>query len=439
MNLVEIIARKRDGIALSDRQISELIRTFTDGSLPDYQMAALAMAIYFQGMDRDEVVSLTRNMLESGEVFNWTGIDRPVVDKHSTGGIGDKISIVLAPLLAAAGMAVPMISGRGLGATGGTLDKLESIPGFNVNLSMEAIRKQIKDIGCVIAGATKQIAPADQRLYALRDVTATVPSIPLITSSILSKKLAEGLDALVLDVKFGSGAFMKSPEKAMALARSLVMVACQLGVPTTAMLTDMNQPNGRMVGNANEVNESVEVLTGGGPQDVRNLTIELATAIHAMTGVEVPFDAAQLKAKYSKLLDGGEAMENFERMLHAQGACWTRPLDCEPAHPVIAKREGWIVEMDAEQLGWIVIDLGGGRTRLGDRLNHATGIEMCSRIGDQVVNGQPLANLLCNRNDFRKVNQRLLDAIRIGEEPPETLPLIAGLVTNENTWTIRND
>lgn len=432
MNFVEIITQKREGRPLSDQQITSLVSAYSEGSLPDYQMAALAMAIFFQGMDSAEVVSLTRNMLNSGAVLDWPGIDRPVVDKHSTGGIGDKISIVLAPLLAAAGLAVPMISGRGLGATGGTLDKLESIPGFNVNLSMEALRCQVNEVGCVIAGPSNEIAPADRRLYALRDVTATVPSVPLITSSILSKKLAEELDALVLDVKFGSGAFMKSLPKATELAKSLVTVACQMGVPTTALLTDMNQPNGKMVGNANEINEAVEVLCGNGPTDVRNLTIELAIALSAMTNVETPTNVAEIKEKYFSLLDSGAAMECFERMLDAQGAKWKGPLKCEPAHPVYAQREGWIAEIDAEQLGWIVIELKGGRTKLNDPLNHATGMEMLSRIGDRVEKNQPIANLLCNQNEFQRVKRRLLNSIRISDELPCPVTPIAGSITSAN-------
>lgn len=432
MNFVELIAQKRDGRPLSDQQISRLVSDWTANSVPDYQMAAMAMAIFFQGMNDEETVSLTRGMLHSGSVFDWSGIDRPVVDKHSTGGVGDKISIVLAPLLAAAGMAVPMISGRGLGATGGTLDKLESIPGFNVKLSMDGIRRQVLDVGCVIAETSDEIAPADRRLYALRDVTATVPSIPLITSSILSKKLAEGLDALVLDVKFGSGAFMKSTLRATELARSLVMVGGRLGVPTTAMLTDMNQPNGRNVGNANEINEAVEVLCGCGHFDVRNLTIELATAIRVMTGIEPQSTPAQIREKCAGLLDTGAAMECFERMLHVQGARWTGPLPCESVHPVIAPRAGWIAEIDAEQLGWIVIELGGGRSKLNDKLNHATGIEMLVHIGDRVDTHQPLANLLCKRDAFDKVKQRLLNSIHISDEATDPIPLIAGTITGKD-------
>jgi pyrimidine-nucleoside phosphorylase len=432
MKIVEWIAQKRDGGALSDGQISEIVTAYCRGSLPDYQMAALAMAIYFQGMKHDEVVSLTRHMLASGALFDWPGLERPLVDKHSTGGIGDKISIVLAPLLSAAGMAVPMISGRGLGATGGTLDKLESIPGFQVNLSMEQIRRQVDDTGCVIAGASDEIAPADRRLYALRDVTATVPSIPLITASILSKKLAEGLHALVFDVKTGSGAFMKSVDRAATLARSLVTVATELGVPSRALLTDMNQPTGKMVGNANEINEAVDVLQGGGPPDVRALTIELAVAVLTMLPGSNRPDPLALSRQLAGLLDGGAAMERFERMCQAQGANWTGPLPCAQRHAVIASEAGWIESINAEELGWIVIELKGGRTRLGDKLDHSTGIEVLARIGDRIERGQPLAMLICHNDDKGRVEQRLADAFQIGSQVVDVVPLIHAVIGGDN-------
>ena len=259
MNLTRIIADKRDGNRIPDEDLTKLVKGYAVGEVPEHQMAAFAMAVYFQGMQPDETVTLTREMRDSGKVMRWPGLDKPIVDKHSTGGIGDKISIPLAPMLAACGLAVPMISGRGLGATGGTLDKLESIHGFRTDLSIEETQKVVSEVGCVITGATEQIAPADRKLYALRDITATVPSVPLITASILSKKLAEGLDSLVLDVKWGSGSFMKTIEQANALAESLVSVASQLGVKTTALITDMNQPLGR-IGNAVEIAESIEIL-----------------------------------------------------------------------------------------------------------------------------------------------------------------------------------
>jgi pyrimidine-nucleoside phosphorylase len=429
MKIVEWISLKRDGHALTDSQIQAIVRGCADMSVPDYQLAALAMAIYFRGMNREEVTSLTRHIVASGETLDWTGLDKPVVDKHSTGGIGDKISLILAPLLAAKGMVVPMISGRGLGATGGTLDKLESIPGFNANLSLEQISRQVRETGFVIAGASSRIAPADRRLYALRDVTATVPSIPLITASILGKKLAEGLDSLVLDVKFGSGAFMKSARQATELARSLVSVARELGVPATALLTDMNQPNGRMVGNANELNEAIEVLRGEGPADVRELTLELATELSILTDKKNNFDRNDCKRDFGRLLDSGAAMELFLKMVHAQGGKLAGPVPCATAHPVTSAGSGWISSINAEELGWIIIELRGGRTRLEDRIDHSTGIEMNVRVGDHVDSGQTLANLLCPGDDFPKVADRLRDAISIAPDETARLPLIRERIT----------
>src|SRR3954463_15089278 len=285
MNPVNIISKKRDGSELSADEIGSLISGYVRGDVPDYQMSAWAMAVYLRGMTVAETAALTEHMLYSGVTFKWPAEEAPKVDKHSTGGIGDKVSLPLAPLLACCGLAVPMISGRGLGATGGTLDKLESIPGFRTDLSLAEIAVITERVGCVITGASAEIAPADKKLYALRDVTATVPSIPLITASIMSKKLAESLDALVLDVKFGSGAFMKSLDDARALARSLVDTGKRMGVKTTALLTDMNQPLGRMAGNANEVNEAVATLQGRGPDDLWQCTRELGAELLVLSGV----------------------------------------------------------------------------------------------------------------------------------------------------------
>ena len=279
MNPVSLIARKRDGHTLSSDEIAWFMDGFVRGEVADYQMSAMAMAIYCRGMSTEETSALTECMLRSGETLDWPDSTTPKVDKHSTGGIGDKVSLVLAPLLACCGLAVPMISGRGLGASGGTLDKLESIPSFRTNLSTDEIRQQIDTVGCVITGQTANLVPADKKLYALRDVTGTVPSIPLITASIMSKKLAEGLDALVLDVKHGTGAFMKSPADARALAASLVGVGKRMGLATTALLTDMNQPLGRMAGNAVEVDESITALEGDGPADLMEVTLALGSEL----------------------------------------------------------------------------------------------------------------------------------------------------------------
>jgi thymidine phosphorylase len=312
-----LIAAKRDHRELSDEEIAFFIQGFATGTIPDYQMSAMAMAIYLNGMTPREIATLTSEMLRSGTQLAWPkdGIAR--VDKHSTGGIGDKTSLILAPLLAECGLQNPMLSGRGLGATGGTLDKLEAIPGFRTNLSLDEITRLTQSVGCVITGASAELAPADRKLYALRDVTATVPSIPLITGSIMSKKLAESLDALVLDVKFGSGAFMKTREQATLLAHSLVNTGERMGVRTTALLTDMNQPLGRMCGNAVEVLESIDVLKGGGPADVRRLTLELCADLLVSTGVEKTLQDAVKRC--AGLLDDGSAFERYCRMVRAQG------------------------------------------------------------------------------------------------------------------------
>ncbi|MGC3966115.1 MAG: thymidine phosphorylase [Pirellulales bacterium] len=308
MNPVQIIAKKRDGQALSAGEIRALVERYARGELPDYQMSAWAMAVFLRGMTDDETAALTEAMLDSGAQLQWPA-ELTTVDKHSTGGIGDKTSLILAPLLACFDLAVPMISGRGLGATGGTLDKLEAIPGFRTDLNLEEIRAVTRAVGCVITGATADLVPADRKLYALRDVTATVASIPLITASIMSKKLAEGLRALVLDVKFGSGAFMKTADEARRLARSMVAVGRKMGVATTALLTDMNQPLGRMAGNAVEVDESIDVLQGGGPQDLIDLTLALGAELLVATGRAADHEAA-VTTQRARLSDG-TAYEKF--------------------------------------------------------------------------------------------------------------------------------
>jgi pyrimidine-nucleoside phosphorylase len=427
MNIVQWIAAKRDGQRLSDDRIAAIIGGYANGSVPEYQMSALAMAILWRGMDDGEVVALTRAMRDSGDTLSWPDLDCPVVDKHSTGGIGDKVSLILAPLLAAEGLAVPMISGRGLGATGGTLDKFESIPGLTVDLSMDAIRRQVRDVGCVIAGASAEIAPADRRLYALRDVTATVPSIPLITASILAKKLAAGLDALVLDVKTGSGAFMKQPEQARRLAATLVQVASQLGVPTSALVTDMNQPLGRMAGNANEVNESVQVLQGGGPPDVRELTLQLGTELIGLIDAAPSRD---VRRGLESSLDSGRAMEVFESMVAAQGGTWSGPLPCAAAHDLPARQAGYVASMDAEQLGWSIIEIGGGRKRLDDSLDRSTGLEMLVRIGDRVERGQPLMRAFCDVAGFERIRDHLYRAVKVVDQECECPRLVIDRVSS---------
>lgn len=412
-----IIARKRDGHELTDGQIRDFIAGFTDQRIPDYQMSALAMAIFIQGMTTEETASLTRAMLDSGSVLTWPE-QPPKVDKHSTGGVGDKISLPLAPLLAGCGMHVPMLSGRGLGATGGTLDKLESIAGFRTDLSLKEMKALTSQVGCVITGASSELAPADRRLYALRDVTATVPSIPLITASIMSKKLAEGLNALVLDVKFGSGAFMKTREQATQLARSLVATGQRMGVRTTALLTDMNQPLGRMCGNAVEVQESLDILDGGGPSDVRTLTLELATELLISANIESEQAAALQTA--SRCLDSGRAMEKFHEMVIAQKGQLS-PFEIAESDMVQAASSGCVNQIDTEQIGLAVIEMGGGRRVMTDSIDHSVGLKMLVRLGDTVEVGQPLAELYSHSPTAAKAH--LHKAIQIGPQtdPPELI------------------
>ena len=418
---VDLIAAKRDGLELTPEQIAVFVRGIATEDIPDYQVAAMAMAIFLQGMTAAEITGLTRAMLNSGSQLQWPNDGVPRVDKHSTGGVGDKTSLVIAPLLAALGLQVPMLSGRGLGPTGGTLDKLEAIPGFRTDLSISEIEQLTQSVGCVITGTTRELAPADRRLYAIRDVTATVPSIPLITSSILSKKLAESLQGLVLDVKFGSGAFMKTAQAARELARSLVTVCSTLGTPATALLTDMNQPLGHMCGNALEVLECLDVLSGQGPADVRTLSLELTAEILLLIRrCSSHHEALETAAKP---LDSGQAMEVFQRMVNAQGG----RLDALPrpgnATEFSAWCSGFVESIDTEQLGLALIELGAGRRRLNDSLDHSAGLQLLVQSGSPVSPGQPLLRIFAKHPEL--IRQRLRSAIRIGDgPPPEPRPLI---------------
>jgi pyrimidine-nucleoside phosphorylase len=417
-----IIAKKRDGFALSREEIGAFIGGFSRGEIPDYQMAALAMAIYLRGMTGEETAALTDAMLESGQHLPRSSDERPRVDKHSTGGIGDKTSLILAPLLACCGLAVPMISGRGLGATGGTLDKLEAIPGFRTNLSLDEIQEITERVGCVITGATAEIAPADKKLYALRDVTATVPSIPLITASIMSKKLAESLDALVLDVKFGSGAFMKSLDEARALGRSLVETGKRMGVKTTALLTDMNQPLGRMAGNLVEVHEAIDTLQGRGPVDLWECTRELGAELLVLAGQAATCDDA-----YSKLDDeiaSGRAFAKFQEMVEAQGGDLARLPPLGERHEFTTDRGGYAAAIDTEKLGLVIIELGGGRKMMTDRVDHSVGLELLVRIGDYVEAGRPILRVFASRQKCEAVRGAAGSAFIFSDQPVVELPLV---------------
>jgi pyrimidine-nucleoside phosphorylase len=422
MTPAQIIACKRDGEALSAAEIGCLIGGYVRGEVPDYQMSALAMAVFFRGMNAAETSQLTEHMLRSGETLRWSSPIPAKVDKHSTGGIGDKTSLILAPLLACCGLQVPMLSGRGLGPTGGTLDKLEAIPGFRTKLSLAEIRDVTERVGCVITGTTPEIGPADRKLYALRDVTATVESIPLITASIMSKKLAEGLNALVLDVKWGSGAFMRELDQARKLTQSMVDVGNRMDVPTVALLTDMNQPLGKMAGNAVEVNESLDVLSGLGPPDLRDLTLALGAELLVLADVDSTRDAAT--ARLARLLDKGTALDKFREMVSAQGGDLDATREIAPASEFTSPRSGFVTAIDTAQLGWAIIELGGGRKQMSDLIDHSVGIEMLVRLGDQVSRGQPLVGIFSSSDKAAAIHPKLESAFTFADEPQPVLPLI---------------
>ncbi len=393
----ELIAKKRDGGAFTDAEITHLINGYVSGDVTDYQMSSLAMAIFFRGMTPKETAALTLAMRDSGEVVDLSSIKQPKVDKHSTGGVGDKISICLAPMVAACGVPVPMISGRGLGHTGGTLDKLEAIPGFSVDTTTKGFIKEVKKIGCSLIGQTADLAPADKRLYALRDVTATVESIPLITASILSKKLAEGIDALVLDVKVGRGAFMKTEEDARALARSLVRVGRLAGKKVTAILTRMDDPLGHAVGNALETIEAFEVLMGGGPEDVREITLALGAEMLRMGGVAK--NESQARKQLLASIADGSAIKKMEEIVKYQGGDprAVTEHDRMPRAPkrtkVKAKKAGVVTEIDALEIGLASVGLGAGRSRADQAVDPAVGIMLEKKPGDRVKVGDTLATL----------------------------------------------
>lgn len=399
MNVAEIITDKRDGKTLDAQRIENLISAYAKDEVPDYQMSAFAMAVFFQGMDTDETVALTRAMLQSGTTMTWSN-NRTRVDKHSTGGIGDKVSIALAPLLACADVDVPMISGRGLGTTGGTLDKLESIRGFRCEMSNDEFRYVVNACGCAIVSASQDLAVADRKLYALRDVTGTIPSIPMITASILSKKLAAGLDALVLDVKCGNGAFMKSLQDARELAWSLVQVANQFGVNTTALITDMNQPLGRMVGNANEIAESIEILKGDGPDDVVELTLSLGAQVLVSANIDANLDSARQRLQTH--LNHGDAFKKFKEMIAAQDGDLSAKRPIGPATTIAAPESGYIQRISSDRIGMAVIEMGGGRKQMHDSIDHSVGVEVLVRIGDQVEVGQPIARIFGDKPDLAR-------------------------------------
>ena len=421
INAVEIIGSKRDGRVLSNEAIAWILNTYNAGGVAEEQMSSLLMAIFFNGLNAEELNTWTDVMINSGERLSLSGLSRPTVDKHSTGGVGDKISLILAPLVAACGAAVPQLSGRGLGHTGGTLDKLEAIPGWRAFLSNEEVRAQLESVGAVICAAGQGMAPIDRKLYSLRDVTATVESIPLIASSIMSKKIAEGTEALVLDVKVGRGAFMKDRDRARTLAQTMVGIGTQHGVKTVAQLTNMDVPLGIAAGNALEVIESVEVLRGGGPQDVRDLTVALAEAMLELVGIS---------ANPAEMLDNGKAYETYRSMISAQGG------DPDYEFPKATRIEtyeapqaGIVNRLDALGVGVIAWRLGAGRARKEDSVSAAAGVRVLVREGDSVEKGQPLLELHADDDSHMQAGRDALSgSILINDETPTLTPLLIELV-----------
>jgi pyrimidine-nucleoside phosphorylase len=434
MNFLSLIESKRDGATLASHDIAAFTYEFTASRIPDYQMAAMLMAIFFRGISPEETRALTLAMRDSGEVLKFPHDSRPIVDKHSTGGVGDKVSLPLAPLLACLGFRVPMISGRGLGVTGGTLDKLESISGFTSQLEPDRIIEQVQSIGVAMAGQTETMVPADKRLYALRDVTGTVPSIPLITSSILSKKLAEGLDALILDVKFGSAAFMQTKEQSRELAQSIVTLARACGVNTRALLTDMNNPLGRAAGNWLEVKESVECLEGRGPQDLRELVIDCAA--HLLVQTKRAADLESARAHAQACLASGEPRRKWNELLAAQGAdlgAFQGKLVLDHAAPVVrefkAAHAGYVSRCDARVIGEVVRDLGGGRLTKDTVVNPDVGVDSLTKPGERREAGSILCRIhAASEAAAAEAVARVANAFELSTEPPPTEPLVHDVI-----------
>jgi pyrimidine-nucleoside phosphorylase len=436
----DVIRKKRDGQSLSREEIEFFIGGVTTGRIADYQVSALLMAIYLNGMDENEQQILTEAMLNSGKILDFTDIPKPKADKHSTGGVGDKTSIIIAPLIAACGVCVPMISGRGLGHTGGTLDKLESIPGYSVNLSLTAFKDVLRDVGYAMAGQTAELAPADKKMYALRDATATVEAIPLIVASIISKKGAAGLDAMIIDVKVGNGAFMRDQSRATELAHALVSTGNSCGIKTRALLTDMNQPLGAAVGNSLEVKECIEILRGEaseGAQPVLDISRELCAQMLLLANVDETIEAAHARLQHA--LSSGEALECLRRNIAAQGG---EPRVCDvPAKflPLVhesvrveSPRSGYITRVDTTEIGHAIAAIGGGRVRIEDTIDPTVGFIAELKLGDQVKNGETMGVVYC-RDDAaaREAAQRIQAAYHVSDEPLAKAEKLVKEIINE--------
>jgi pyrimidine-nucleoside phosphorylase len=438
MNPQDLIRKKRDGARFSDAEITAFIAGVSDGSWADYQITALVMAMFIHGLDQSEQNALVKAMLESGEVLDFSDIDAPKADKHSTGGVGDKCSLIIAPLAAACGVAVPMISGRGLGHTGGTLDKLESIAGYNVRLTKAQIRQTIKKCGFALAGQTQKLVPADRKLYALRDAASMVESVPLIVGSIMSKKLAEGLDALVLDVKTGTGAFMENRRDAEELARALVKTGNDFGVKTEALITDMSQPLGKYVGNALEVYECLKIMRGEADAAMRptlELSIELTARMLVLTGIGKTVEEA--KAKCLEKIRDGAALERFHQNVELQKGDARICDDPEKLLekgvlqiPLAAENDGYVTKIDTRAVGLAVCALGGGRVKVEDKIDYAVGFAGAKKLGDRVEKGEELGTIFCRQKSHADtISENLRNAYKIGVEKPPNSELVKEIIS----------
>ena len=440
MRMIDIIGKKRDGESLYEDEIQYFVQEYTAGTIPDYQVSALLMAIIFRGMDRDEIVALTIAMAESGDMLDLSDIANYAVDKHSSGGVGDKTSLVVLPLVASFGVPIAKMSGRGLGFTGGTLDKLESIDGFNVNLSEERFRQIARETGLVLGGQSKSLAPADGKLYALRDVTGTVASLPLMASSIMSKKLAAGANGVVLDVKVGQGAFMKTLDEAKQLATIMVQIGVDAGRDMVALLSDMNQPLGVAVGNALEVAESVKTLKGQGPADFEGHCVEVATHMLRLAGQgEDWIDPDETRDDVRRKLRSGAALGNFRRMVEVQGGDVAQVDDVRKLkqsrirQEMLSTNDGYIRSIYADRVGLATLSLGAGRATKADAIDHAVGIEVHASVGDSVARNDVLMTIHANKQDALEQALSLLDsAVAYSDKPVDRLPLFYGAIDGKD-------
>jgi pyrimidine-nucleoside phosphorylase len=441
MLIASLIERKRDGQPLSETDWDELVAGYIAGTVPDYQMSALLMAVLWRGLESSELDAFTTALLNSGDRLSWDGLAKPRVDKHSTGGVGDKTSLILVPLLASCGIAIPMMAGRGLGHTGGTVDKLESIPGFRTVLKPREVERQVQELGCAMFRQTDEIAPADGKLYALRDVTATVESIPLIAASIMSKKLAEGLNGLVLDVKTGSGAFLPETDRALELARTMIRLGEAQRCPTVAILTAMDRPLGRALGNALEIEEAILALNGKGPPDLMRVTMALAEEMILIASLAR--DRDQARKQLEKSVASGAALEMFGRLIQAQGG--DRSIVDDPSllpqagavEVFRAPESGTVTRVDPRLIGRAITDLGGGRRKLNDTIDHSVGFVVTAKPGNQVMAGEPIASIFARDRAGIDIGMRALaHAIMIDGEPPTVLPLISHRVTARGVETL---